>query len=156
MSPALVIGHPTTLVVSLLLIPVTLGLAVLLPGNEFLPLASLAGMFYVFVMILPYTKGNVVKTFIVGLVTIAIGLYFVTDMAPAFTQAANTVFEQTGDNAAKIPEGFEAGAIDFASSLFAWVIYKCVNNMQWVGMGVLTLITIVMMWYNRQQIIHNS
>ena len=156
MSPALVIGHPTTLVVSLLLIPVTLGMAVVLPGNEFLPLASLAGMFYVFVMILPYTKGNVVKTFVVGLVALAIGLYFVTDMAPAFTQAAHTVFEQTGDNAAKIPEGFEAGAIDFASSLFGWVIYKCVNNLQWVGMGVLTLFTIGMMLFNRKRITHSS
>ena len=39
MSPALVIGHPATLVVSLLLIPVTILLAVVLPGNEFLPLA---------------------------------------------------------------------------------------------------------------------
>lgn len=37
MSPALVIGDPTTLVVSLLLIPCTLVLAVLMPGNEFLP-----------------------------------------------------------------------------------------------------------------------
>ena len=47
MSPALVIGHPTTLVVSLLLIPVTLILAIALSkaGNQFLPLASLAGMF---------------------------------------------------------------------------------------------------------------
>ncbi len=153
MSPALVIGHPTTLVVSLLLIPVTLGLAVILPGNEFLPLASLAGMFYVFVMVLPFTKGNVVKTFIVGLVAVAIGLWFVTDMAPAFTQAAHTVFEQTGDNAAKIPEGFEAGALDFASSLFGWVIYKCVNNLQWVGMGVLTLFTLGMMYWNRVRIV---
>ena len=153
MSPALVIGHPTTLVVSLLLIPVTLGLAVILPGNEFLPLASLAGLFYVFVMVLPYTKGNVVKTFIVGLVALAIGLWFVTDMAPAFTQAAHTVFEQTGDNAAKIPEGFEAGALDFASSLFGWVIYKCVHNLQWIGMGLLTVFTIGMMWWNRQRIV---
>ena len=153
MSPALVIGHPTTLVVSLLLIPVTLGLAVILPGNEFLPLASLAGMFYVFVMVLPFTKGNVVKTFIVGLVTLAIGLWFVTDMAPAFTQAAHTVFEQTGDNAAKIPEGFEAGALDFASSLFGWVIYKCVNNLQWIGMGVLSVFTLGMMWWNRKRIV---
>ena len=155
MSPALVIGHPTTLVVSLLLIPVTLGLAVILPGNEFLPLASLAGLFYVFVMVLPYTKGNVVKTFIVGLVALAVGLWFVTDMAPAFTRAAHTVFEQTGDTAAKIPEGFEAGALDFASSLFGWVIYKCVNNLQWIGMGLLSLFTIGMMWWNRQRIIHN-
>ena len=156
MSPALVIGHPTTLVVSLFLIPVTLGLAVVLPGNEFLPLASLAGMFYVFVMVLPYTKGNVVKTFVVGLVALAVGLYFVTDMAPAFTQAAHAVFEQTGDNAAKIPEGFEAGAIDFASSFFSWVIYKCINNLQWIGMGVLTLVTIAMMWYNRQRIVNDK
>ena len=153
MSPALVIGHPTTLVVSLLLIPVTLGLAVILPGNEFLPLASLAGRFYVFVMVLPFTKGNVVKTFIVGLVAVAIGLWFVTDMAPAFTQAAHTVYAQTGDNAAKIPEGFEAGALDFASSLFGWVIYKCVNNLQWVGAGVLTLITVAMVAWNRRRIV---
>ena len=153
MSPALVIGHPTTLVVSLLLIPVTLGLAVILPGNEFLPLASLAGMFYVFVMVLPYTKGNVVKTFIVGLIALAIGLWFVTDMAPAFTMAAHSVFEQTGDNAAKIPDGFQAGALDFASSLFGWIIYKCVNNLQWLGMGLLSVITLAMMWWNRQRII---
>ena len=153
MSPALVIGHPTTLVVSLLLIPVTLGMAVILPSNAFLPLASLAGMFYVFVMVLPYTKGNVVKTFVVGLIALAVGLYFVTDMAPAFTQAAHSVFNQTGDNAAKIPEGFEAGALDFASSLFGWVIYKCVNNLQWVGMGVLTVFTLGMMWWNRRRII---
>ena len=153
MSPALVIGHPTTLVVSLLLIPVALGLAVILPGNEFLPLASLAGMFYVCVMVLPFTKGNVVKTFIVGLVAVAIGLWFVTDMAPAFTQAAHAVYAQTGDNAAKIPEGFEAGALDFASSLFGWVIYKCVNNLQWVGAGVLTLITVAMVAWNRMRIV---
>ena len=153
MSPAVVIGHPTTLVVSLLLIPVALGLAVVLPGNQFLPLASLAGMFYLFPMVLPFTKGNVVKTFIIGLVALAIGLYFVTDMAPAFTQAATTVFAQTGDPAAKIPEGFEAGALDFASSLFGWIIYKCVNNLQWVGMGVLTLITLGMVFWNRKRIV---
>ena len=153
MSPALVIGHPTTLVVSLLLIPVTLGMAVILPGNEFLPLASLAGMFYVFVMVLPYTKGNVVKTFIIGLVALAIGLWFVTDMAPAFTQAAHTVFEQTGDKAADIPAGFEGGALDFASSLFGWVIYKCVAYLKWIGAGVLTLITIGMVAWNRMRIV---
>ena len=64
MSPALVIGHPTTLVVSLLLIPVVLLLAVVLPGNKFLPLASLAGLFYLFPVVLPITRGNVLKTFL--------------------------------------------------------------------------------------------
>lgn len=51
-----------------------------------------------------------------------------------------------------IPEGFQAGALDFASSLFGWVIYKCVNNLQWVGAGILTIITIAMVVWNRQRI----
>lgn len=106
MTPALVIGHPTTLVVSLLLIPVTLILAVLLPGNEFLPLASLAGMFYVFPLVLPYTKGNVFKTFIVGLVVIVLGLYCVTNLAQWFTLAAHDVYAATGDAAVNIPGRF--------------------------------------------------
>ena len=102
MSPALVIGHPTTLVVSLLLIPVTLVIAVFLPGNEFLPLASLAGMFYVFPLMLPYTKGNVLKTFIIGLVVLIFGLLMVTNMAPYFTKAAHDVYAATGDSAVAI------------------------------------------------------
>ena len=89
MSPALVIGHPTTLVVSILLIPTVLIISVILPGNQFLPLASLAGMFYLFPIVLPYTKGNVVKTFIIGLVALIFGLYFVTDMAPDFCLVAH-------------------------------------------------------------------
>ena len=152
MSPALVIGHPTTLVASVILIPVILAIAVFLPGNQFLPLASLAGMFYLFPMILPFTRGNVVKTLIIGLVTLVIGLYFVTDMAPDFTLAANQVYAATGDNAAHIPDGFSGGALDFASSLFGWVIYRGVK-LSYVGMSVLAVITVAMMVINRQRIV---
>ena len=153
MSPALVIGHPTTLVVSLLLIPVTLVFAVLLPGNEFLPLASLAGMFYVFPLVLPFTKGNVIKTFIVGLVVIVLGLYMVTNLAPAFTLAAKDVYASTGDAAVAIPAGFAGGSLDFASSPLAWIIYQCTENLKWAGASLLVLVTMAMMWWNRQRII---
>ena len=153
MSPALVIGHPTTLVVSLLLIPVTLVLAVVLPGNEFLPLASLAGMFYIFPLILPITKGNVVKSFIIGLVMILIGLYFVTDLAPYFTLAAHDVFAATGDAAVAIPEGFEGGSLDFASSPLAWVIFHLSYSFKWIGVAVLVLATMFLMFLNRRAII---
>ena len=156
MSPALVIGHPTTLVVSLLLIPVMLLLSVVLPGNEFLPLASLAGMFYVFPAVLPITRGNVVKTFIIGLVALTIGLYFVTDLAPYFTQAAQDVYARTGDAAVAIPEGFQGGALDFASSLFSWVIFHLVHDFKWIGAGVLVVGTTVMAIFNRRRIIKAS
>lgn len=153
MSPALVIGHPTTLVASLILIPITLVLAVVLPGNEFLPLASLAGMFYVFVMVLPITKGNVVKTLIIGIVLMLMGLYFVTDLAPYFTQAAHDVFEKTHDAAVAIPEGFEGGSLDFASSPLAWAIFHLSYSFKWIGVSILVLITMLLMFLNRRAII---
>ena len=156
MSPALVIGHPTTLVVSILLIPTVLVVSVILPGNQFLPLASLAGMFYLFPIVLPYTKGNVVKTFIIGLVALIFGLYFVTDMAPDFTLAANAVFEATKDKAAQIPQGFTGGALDFASSLIGWVIYKLTCYVRYVGPAILVLLTLALMVYNHKQIVKNE
>ena len=153
MSPALVIGHPATLVVSLLLIPVVIFLSVILPGNEFLPLASLAGMFYLFPLVLPITRGNVFKTFVVGLVALVVGVYFVTNLAPAFTLAARDVYAVTQDAAVKIPDGFaHAASLDFASSPFAWVIYHLTVSLKYVGPALLALFTAFMVWLNRRRI----
>lgn len=127
------VSYIISLGASVILILVILALAVFLPGNQFLPLASLAGMFYLFPMVLPFTKGNVVKTLIIGLVTLIIGLYFVTDMAPDFTLAANQVYEATHDATAHIPEGFLGGALDFAASFFGWTIYKLSCHIKYVG-----------------------
>jgi PTS system galactitol-specific IIC component len=116
-------------------------------------LASLAGLFYLFPIVLPYTKGNVVKTLIVGLVALLVGLWFVTDMAPAFTQAAHQVFAATQDKAAHVPDGFQAGSMDFASSLFGYCIYAAIKYVKYVGAALLALITIAMMFFNRRQIL---
>jgi PTS system galactitol-specific IIC component len=154
MTPALVIGHPSTLVVSLLLIPVIIVLAVILPNNQFLPLASLAGMFYLFPHILPFTKGNVFKTFIIGLIILVAGLYITTNLAPAFTKAAVDVYAKTGDTAVKIPDGFDnAAALDFASSPFSWGVYHLTHSIKVVGPAILILITMALMVWNRITII---
>ena len=113
-------------------------------------------MFYLFPMVLPITNGNVVKTFIIGLIALIFGLYFVTDMAPDFTLAANDVYAITKDAAAKIPEGFAGGALDFAASLFGWIIYKLTCHAQYIGPAVLIIITIGMMLVNRRQIIKSE
>ena len=139
MSPALVIGHPTTLVVSILLMPVIIFLSVVLPGNKFLPLASLAGIFYLFPCVLPITKGNVLKTFIVGLVALVVGLYFVTNLTPAFTKAiAAAKIEGIA-----VPEGFEGGAaLDFASAFWCWVVFHAK-----IGAGLLAVAMAAVNWW---------
>lgn len=149
MSPALVIGHPTTLVVSVLLIPVILIIAVILPGNTFLPIASLAGMFYLFPLVLPICKGNVIKAFIVGLVALICGLWFVSNLAGHFTLAAQDVYAMTNDAAVRVPAGNQAGALDFASSLFCWVIFHLTHSLKYIGPALLCLLTLGMAVYNR-------
>ena len=149
MSPALVIGHPTTLVVSILLIPVILFLSVFLPGNKFLPLASLAGMFYLFPCVLPITKGNVPKTFVIGLVALVAGLFFVTNLTPAFTKA---IAAAKCDGIA-VPEGFDGGAsIDFAGALWCWVIFHLTVTLKWAGAIGAGLLALVMCAVNRKMI----
>lgn len=158
MSPALVIGHPTTLVASIILIPVTLVIAVILPGNAFLPLASLAGMFYIFPLVLPYTKGSVLKTLVVGIVVLVLALYLVTWMAPDFTKAAHQVaLAHPDDKAVQVPEGFLAGSLDFAGSPLGAAIYWCIEGFKsislYVGASILTVFTAGLVWWNRHRMI---
>ncbi len=149
MSPALVIGHPTTLVVSILLIPVILFLSVFLPGNRFLPLASLAGMFYLFPCVLPITRGNVPKTFVIGLVSLVCGLFFVTNLTPAFTEA---IAAANVDGIA-VPDGFNGGAsLDFASALWCWVVFHLTVSLKWTGVVIAGLLALGMMVANAVRI----
>jgi PTS system galactitol-specific IIC component len=110
-------------------------------------------MFYLFPLVLPITKGNVLKSFIIGLVVLAIGLYFVTDLAPYFTQAAHDVYEKTQDAAVNIPAGFEGGALDFASSPFSWLLFHLIYSFKWIGSGILVAVTLFLMILNRRTII---
>ena len=50
-------------------------------------------------------------------------------------------------------EGFEGGALDFASSPFAWVIFHLVHNLKWVGTAVLVACTLGLAVYNRRRIL---
>ena len=145
MSPALVIGHPTILVVSLLLVPCILFLSVVLPGNQFLPLTSLAGLIYIFPLIIPITKGNVLKTFIIGLVMLVAGNYIATNIATIFTQAAVV-------SGVVLPQGTVAVAsIDFAASPMTWIIYH-LSNLNIIGPIILAVLTLLTMLWNRKKI----
>ncbi|KRK48379.1 PTS galactitol transporter subunit IIC [Secundilactobacillus kimchicus] len=151
MTPALVIGHPVTLVCSLLLVPTILFLSVIIPGNEFLPLASLSGLIYIFPLVLPYTKGNVLRTFIVGLVTMVLGVLSATALAGIFTSAVKIV------QGSLIPAGTSSVAsIDFAASPLAWLVYEGTVHASIVGPALIILITLALMLYNRKKIVQEE
>ena len=69
---------------------------------------------------------------------------------------SNFVYEKTGDAAVKVPEGFQAGSLDFASSPLAWVIFHLTHTFKWIGASVLVLITLVLMFFNRRAIVKSQ
>ena len=118
--------------------------------------SSRSGMFYVFPLVLPFTKGNVVKSFIVGAVMMVLSLYMVTTLASWFTLAARDVYANTGDAAVAIPQGFDGGSLDFAGSPLAWVIFQCCQGLKYVGVAILVIGTAAMMVWNRVSIIRDQ
>jgi PTS system galactitol-specific IIC component len=95
----------------------------------------------------------VLRSFIVGLVMMAIGLYFVTWMASDFTSAAHTVAQiHPDDKTVQVPAGFQAGALDFASSPLSMLIYACVKYISYIGAGILTILTCGLVVWNRMRI----
>lgn len=146
LDSAVSVGHPVTLAVSLVLVPVTLLLAVIVPGNQFLPFASLAGLPFMFVLIVPLAKGDFFRTFVIGVITVGLGLLIGTNIAPLFTEAAVAAKFAIPDGARLI------SSIDYGSSPLPWLIIKLVE-FKTIGLALITAFTAGLMVWNRKKII---
>lgn len=102
LDSAILIGHPAVISTALVLVPITVLLAILLPGNRVLPFADLAVIPFVVAMFAPITRGNIVRMVIIGTIVLALGFYVGTAMAPQFTQAAIDAKFQMPANATQI------------------------------------------------------
>lgn len=149
LDSAVGIGHPVTLSVALVLVPITILLAAILPGNKVLPFADLAVIPFALVMVVPITRGNVFRTFIVGLFVVSVGLLIATNLAPLHTECAiNASFE--------IPPGAAmiSSICDGANPL-TWAITR-IMELKVVGAIIGAVIAIGMAIYNRQRIVKES
>lgn len=81
-------GEPATLISGILLIPIMVLLAIVLPGNETLPVIDLLALPYMVQGLIAISNGNIVKTILNGTIWFSIGLYICTFTAPFFTEVA--------------------------------------------------------------------
>lgn len=90
LDSAVGVGHPVTLSLALILVPVMLLLAVILQplGNQVIPLVDLSVATYMLVLITPIVNQNGFRGLIVGIIVLAVGLLIATYMAPFQTEAA--------------------------------------------------------------------
>ena len=75
---AVLLGHPAVMASSVIVFPLAVLLAAILPGVQMLPIASLAVVPFWAGAIVPYTKGNVIKTVIVLLIYMIPFMYLST------------------------------------------------------------------------------
>lgn len=90
LDSAVAVGQPSVIATSLLLVPVTLLIAVVLApaGNRVLPLVDLATIPFIVAVMVPIFRGNIVRSVIGGGLLIGAGLFVATWIAPLFTQVA--------------------------------------------------------------------
>jgi PTS system galactitol-specific IIC component len=108
LDSAVLIGHPVTVAAGIIMIPIVLGLALILPGNRVLPFGDLAATFY-FVAMVPFmSKGNLFRSVVCGTVIFVVVLYACTSFGSSLTQMATSIGYTIPEGAVEIT-GLSAG-----------------------------------------------
>lgn len=80
------VAQPSAIVVAVILIPITLVLAAILPGNKLLPLADLAFLGFWVAVPMAMFKNNIIRGVVYGTVAMAVSLWMATSIAPLVTK----------------------------------------------------------------------
>ncbi len=109
MDYCMMLGDRDVISMGIIMVPITLGLAAILPGNHFLPFTDLPSLPYHMIGAVIGTRRNSFRALIVAVITLSLALWVATDMAPQITQMASSVgfaFEE-GTTVSGLCAGFE-------------------------------------------------
>lgn len=116
LDAALSIGHPANISTGLILVPITLLLAVIIPGNKVLPFGDLATIPFYVAFIVASRKGNILHSVLTGTVVIALALLMATNFAPVHTEMMQGLdFGKAGQS---------ISSLDMGGNFFNWIILK--------------------------------
>lgn len=117
MDAALATGSPAALSTGLLMVPITLFIAVILPGNRVLPFADLATIPFFAALVVPTRKGNILHSVISLTVVITLALWMATNFAPVLTQMSEGIV--------KFPKGAtQISNFDTGGNILNWIFLK--------------------------------
>ncbi len=138
LDSAIAIGHPTSIATSLIMVPITLLLAVILPGNRVLPFGDLATIPFMVAMMVPIVRGNVVRATITSTIVMVPTLYIMNAIAGVHTEVAQAANFEFPEGATQITSMVDGG--NWLSALFTWAA----GNF-WLG-HALIVIGLVAIW----------
>ncbi|MGI6229870.1 MAG: PTS galactitol transporter subunit IIC [Tractidigestivibacter sp.] len=90
LDAAVVVGNPEVITTALIMIPITILLAFILPGNRMMPLADLAVVTFRVALVVALCRGNVFRSILISIPVMAAILYGGTFAAPYLTAYATS------------------------------------------------------------------
>ena len=146
LDSAIGIGHPICLTCALILVPISIFLAVILPGNRMLPFADLAVIPYIFVLIIPITKGDFFRSLIIGAIVMIVMFYcgssLVDLLMTTAAQAEPATYANYGANFSSICDG---------SNPLTWAMIN-ISRLKWIGIVILLAISVLLAIWNKSLI----
>jgi PTS system galactitol-specific IIC component len=139
LDSAIAIGHPTSIATSLVMVPITLLLAVILPGNRVLPFGDLATIPFMVCMMIPIVKGNVVRAIITSTVVMVPTLYIMNGIASIQSEVALLSNFEFPEGATLITSMVDGG------NWLAYLFTLAANN--FVIGNVIILVALVVAWF---------
>jgi PTS system galactitol-specific IIC component len=109
--------------VALLLVPISLALAVVLPGNRMLPFADLAVLAFYIIWAVAASRGNIFRGLINGILVVVAILYIGSDLAAATTRLASAAGFRP-DVGAAAGSFVEWSGIALGSHVIPWIILR--------------------------------
>jgi PTS system galactitol-specific IIC component len=144
LDAAICTGHPTVITVAILMIPITILLAVILPWNRLLPLADLAVLPFTVIWAVASSRGNIVRALINAIVIVAIIFFFATNLGNLTTTMAHAVNFSFPEGASQI------SGIDMSAHITVWIIIKLLGilkgDISSVIAGLVGLVIFAGMW----------
>jgi PTS system galactitol-specific IIC component len=146
LDAAVLVGKAEVLVVGMLMVPVMIILALILPGNRVLPFADLAILGFFSIWTVGVNRGNLFRGIIIGAMIMTAMLYGSAFAAPTITQmgdAAGFVADTEG-----LYVSLEAGSITF-SQLINLPVFAMLQMNAWLIAGATIVFTAVLLPFFR-------
>lgn len=139
-------GESATLITGIVLIPIMLLIAAVLPGNRVLPLVDLVAIPFAIQSFIAFSNGNIFKSIISSAIWFAGGILIATATSPIFSEVYNSV-------AANATPGSLVTSFIIMNKPFWGGFTMFTMNKGWLAVAVLFVIYVVMtLWYKKNKV----
>ncbi|MDT2662635.1 PTS transporter subunit IIC [Enterococcus hulanensis] len=143
LDAAVVTAHPAIITVALLMVPITIVLAAVLPFNRLLPFADLAVLPFTVIWSVAASKGNIFRGLLNSVASICIVLFIATNLGALTTTMAHAVGFAFPEGATMI------SGIDMSCHITLWIMLKLIDpsNLPAFMAGAIALVMYGALWF---------